>query len=265
VRRSLIGGSIGAVAIVAGLGLAVSSAPAGAATAPPPSGAPASGTNQTAGAGGGTGTTSGTGTSSASVPATDGRPWLEHALSRRQATLSRLTASVEQSHALSTAVRQTLESQLAAETSGIDGLATAVPSEPTATLRSTAATMVDQYRVYLVMVPKVRIAETAGRQQAAEQRATHLETVISTRIAAAQKAGHTVAQAQSAYQDLVSQVSKASSDTSAAGSVLAVQPSGYPGNAGTISAARADLRSARSTVPAIREDLRTIRSSLRGS
>lgn len=248
-KRSLIGGSIGVVAIVAGLGLAVWSVPAVAATV----GAPAGAANV------------GTGTASSGIAATVGRSWLEHALSRRVAALSGLSASVEKSATLSTAVRRTLESQLAAETSGIDALAAAAPGEPTATLESTATTMVDRYRVFLVMVPKVRISERAARQLAAEQRATRLETVVATRIAAAQKAGRTVAQAESAYQDLVRQVSTASSDTSAAGSVVSVQPSGYPGDAGTIQGCRADLRSARSTLPAIRTDLRAIRSSLRGT
>ena len=203
-------------------------------------------------------------TGSAGVPATVGRSWLEQALSRRQAELARLTASVERSHLLSTSVRQTLESQLAAETSGIDALAAAVPGQPTATLEATASTMVHQYRVYLVMVPKVRIAERAGRQETAERHASRLESVISTRIAAAEKAGRTVAQAETAYQNLVSEITQATSDTAGADSVLAVQPSGYPADEGTIGSARDDLGSARSVLPEVRSDLRSIRSSLGG-
>jgi hypothetical protein len=206
-----------------------------------------------------------TATGSAGVPKTVGRSWLEQALSRRQATLAHLTASVEGSHTLSTSVRKTLESQLAAETSGIEGLASAAPGEPTATLPKTASTMVHQYRVYLVMVPKVRIAEKAARQQQAEQHASQLETRISARIAAAQKAGRTVAQAQSAYQNLVTEVSQATSDSAGAFAVLSVQPSGYPADEGSISSARGDVRSARSVLPAVRQDLRSIRSSLRPS
>lgn len=241
--RTLIGASIGAVAIAASLGMAVGPTVAAGAAQP----AATAGT-ATTGPGG--------------VPATVTRPWLEQALARRQTTLSRLTSAVEKSPDLSTAVRRTLESQLAAETSGIDALAASAPHEPTATLAATAATMVHQYRVYLVMVPKGRIAVAAGRQQRAEQRGTRLESVVSARIAAAQQAGRTVAQAQAADQDLVRQIAQATADTSHTAAVLAVQPSGYPADAGTIDAARADLEAARAVLPAVRTDLRTIRSAL---
>lgn len=249
-RRNRIGAgtaatTIGAVVVAASLGLAGWSAAAGAA-------APTGSTHAAAGGPSG-------------VPATVTRSWLEQALARRQATLSRLTTMAKTSPALSSAVRATLVSQLAAETSGIDALAAAVPQEPTGTLATTAATMVDQFRVYRVMAPKVRIAVRAGRQARAEQRASHLETALSARIAGAGQSGRTVARAQAAEADFARRVAQATADTSAAGSVLALQPSAYPAEASTIAGARSDLRSARSVLPAVRADLRTIRTSLRAS
>ena len=249
-RRNRIGAgiaapTIGVVVVAASLGLAGWSVAAGAAT-------PTGSTHAAAGGPSG-------------VPATVTRPWLGQALARRQATLSRLTTMAKTSPALSSAVRATLVAQLAAETSGIDALAAAAPQEPTATLATTAAAIVDQYRVYRVMAPKVRIAVRAGRQTRAEQRVSRLETALSARIASARQSGRTVARAQAAEADLVRQVAQATADTSAAGSVLSLQPSAYPASAATIVGARADLRSARSVLPAVRTDLRTIRTSLRAS
>lgn len=274
--RSTIGASVGAAAVAAALGLTVwSTVPAGAATgtaratgatpataAPTKAASPIKAAAPTKGAARGA---SGGATGPAGIPATVTRTWLEHALARRQATLSRLTTLVGKTPALSATARRTLQSQLAAETSGINGLAAAAPGEGTATLGTTAGTMVNQYRVYAVMVPKVHIAVSAGRQQRAEQRAATREQAISARISRAQHAGHTVTQAQSAYQNLVKEVSAATSSTAGASSVLTVEPSGYPADAGAIRSARAALTSARSVLPSVRTDLRTIRTTLRGA
>lgn len=258
---AMIAAGFAAVAVGASLGLgALAAAPAGASppaasttpatSAPAETGAPAAGAAATA---------------PGALPSAVSRQWLDNALSRRQAALARLSTAVAKSAVLPTAVRTTLHAQLATETSGIDALASAAASEPAATLAGTAATMVERYRVYLVMVPKVRISVAAGRQQRAERRGDRIESVVAARIATAQGSGRTVAKAVAANQDLVQQIATAVSGTNGAGSVLAVQPSGYPADAGTIAAARRSLASARSVVAAVRADLRDIRSSLEGS
>lgn len=205
-------------------------------------------------------------TGSVNAPSTPaGRQHLEYELSRRQDVLSRLTSSVGDDRALATSVRQTLDGQLAAEISGIDALVSTVPNEPAGTLAKSASTMVHQYRVYLVMVPKVRIAERAARQMRSEQRASSLEAKVSARIDSAQSQGRTVQQAQAAFRSLVTAVSQATSDTASVdvAAVLGVEPANYPGDGGAITTARADLRMAASVLPAVRVDLGTIRSSLR--
>lgn len=193
------------------------------------------------------------------------RQHLEQALARREATLAKLTASVSSSRTLSSSVRSTLESQLSSETSGIDALAAAVPSEPATQLAQTASTMVHQYRVYLVMAPKVHIAERAAAQAAIETRASKKEPRVTQLITSAAGKGRTVQAARQAYQSLVTLVAQATADTQAATvpAVLAVAPSAFPGDAAPLSTARSELRSARSVLPSARADLRTIRSTLR--
>src|SRR5579875_3605367 len=132
-----------------------------------------------------TGGTSAAPTTSGAGPASVTRTWLEHALSRRLVTLHSLTRSVDSSRVLSASARSTLGSELQTETSGIQSLAASVTEEPATQLRATAVTMVDTYRVYLVMAPKVLIAERASKQAALESRVRSAEPVISARISAA--------------------------------------------------------------------------------
>jgi hypothetical protein len=221
--------------------------------------------------GGGTGSSGASGGRPGGAPPAAGigtktvtRTWLEHALSRRVTTLDGLTRSVESSGALTSSVRATLESQLETETSGIQALAASVTTEAATQLRATAVTMVDEYRVYLVMVPKVRIAERAARQGALETRAESAEPTIAQRIATARTEGRTVSAALTADQDLVSTATAAAAATGSINvtALVGLTPSGYPGNAEVIAGDRAGLVSARTDLVALRSDVRTIRTTL---
>lgn len=213
------------------------------------------------------GASSGAHSASGGPRSTRRRARLAKALARRETLLSKMTSSVLKSKVLSASERQALESELAAETAGIRGLAAAVPGEPSTQLSTSASTMVGQYRVHSVMARKVHLTEHAARQAAAELKATNAEPKIDARIQAAQAKGETVQAAVHAYQDLVSMLSQATADTQAAGiqAVVSASPSGYPGDAGAFTAARSQLRSARSRVSEARSDLATIRSTLKAS
>lgn len=210
------------------------------------------------------GGTSAAPTTSGAGPASVTRTWLEHALARRLGALRSLKRSVESSRVLSPSARATLESELQTETSGIQSLAASVTAEPATQLRATAVTMVDSYRVYLVMAPKVLIAERTSRQAAIETRVRSAEPVISARISAAGAAGRTVSAAVTADATLTSAASSATASTGSidVNALLALTPSGYPADASVIRADRAALGSARSALVTVRHEVRSIRASL---
>lgn len=198
---------------------------------------------------------------------TSGETWqqvhakLSEALHDRVTTLSALTASIAADPHLSSQDRSALDQLLAAETSGINQLSATVqaatPQTTTvAQLRADAKTMVDDYRVYLVMSPQVHLTEAADTETAVETTFENNESKIQARIANAGNPPDAVA----AYNDLVTQVANATKATGAANipAVLAVTPQGYPGDGAPLSAARSSLGTAHTDLVAARGDLRTI-------
>ena len=190
---------------------------------------------------------------------------LTTALNDRVATLASLTASVADNAYLSTGDRQGLTSRLGPETAGINQLAAevaaATPTNTTiAQLRSDAQTMVDQYRVYLVMSRQVHLTEAADTQTALETRLSGLEPQIQAAIAAA---GNPPA-ALAAYHDLLTQVGDAATATGRADvpAVLAVTAPGYPNDATALVTAGADLHNGLNDLQSARTDIRIIRNAI---
>ncbi len=218
------------------------------------------------GSSGSTGSTGSTGSAPAAQTWQQVHDKLAGALTDRQHKLATLTASVGSDAALSTATRQALQGLLAAETQGINQLATQVaattPQNTTiAQLRQDDDAMVHQYRVYLVMAPKVHLSESAAAQSAAESRLSATEARLQAAIA---KAGNPAAAVQ-AYQDLQGRLGSATAATGKAdiSAVLQVTPSGYPADGAPLQAAKDDLRSAQGDLKAARGDVQAIRSAVR--
>jgi hypothetical protein len=187
------------------------------------------------------------------------------ALSDRQTTLAQLTASTGSNQDLTATDRQVLQSLLGPETQGINQLAATVaaatPQNTTiAQLRQDAVTMVDQYRVYLVMAPKVHLSEAADTQTDVEVRLSGLEPRLQDAIA---RAGHP-SDAVQAYGDLLTQVSNATSTTGKADvpAVLQVSPPGYPADGAPLASARTSLQAAQNDLKSARSDIRIIRNAI---
>jgi len=187
------------------------------------------------------------------------------ALSDRQATLAALTASVASNKNLTATDRQALQNLLGPETQGINQLAATVaaatPQNTTiAQLRQYAKTMVDQYRVYLVMAPQVHLTEAADTQTDVEVKLAGLEPKIQAAIAKAGNPGDAV----QAYNDLLTEVARAASATGQANvqAVLKVTPPGYPADGGPLVTTRTSLHSAQDDLKAARSDIQIIRNAL---
>jgi hypothetical protein len=187
------------------------------------------------------------------------------ALSDRQTTLTQLTASAGSNGYLTATDRQALQSLLAAETQGINQLAATVaaatPQNTTvAQLRQDAVTMVHQYRVYLVMAPKVHLSEAADNQTDVELRLSLLEP----RFQAAMTRAGNPSDAVQAYRDLLTQLGNATSATGKADipAVLQVSPPGYPSDGGPLATARASLQAAGNDLKSARSDIQIIRNAI---
>jgi hypothetical protein len=188
---------------------------------------------------------------------------LEAELTARQDRLSILTAAVTSAKHLTSAHRSTLESDLAAETAGINWLAAKVPHDTTvAELAVDHEAMID-YRVFVVMSPQVKLTIIADSASAVEQRIENAEPRIEATIEYWHDHGKDTDGAQVAYRDLVRQVSNAENDTAGvASAVLATSPAQWPANRTIFTNGASSLRQARVALRTARSDLKTIATDL---
>jgi hypothetical protein len=188
------------------------------------------------------------------------KTYVEKQLALRQQRLSSLTSEVSKASDLTSSDKATLTTDLANETTGIDALAAKVPADTTwAELLADAKSMVQQYRVFVVMSPQVHETIAADTATAICAKLQAAEPQIEALINYEQSQGKNVTAAQTAYEGLVAQVSAAQSDVSGiSAAVLGTSPSGYPGNASIFSNARSSLVQARTALKSARSDLHTI-------
>jgi hypothetical protein len=189
---------------------------------------------------------------------------LEDQLTDRQQRLGNLTKEVSAAKHLTTSDRATLVSDLGTDTTGIDALAAKVPNDTTiAELATDYKAMVDDYRVYLVMTPKVQLTITADATSSLEHAMQAAEPKIEALIRYEHSKGRHVRGAQIAYEGMVHQVSNAEHDTTGvAARVLATEPSGWPGNRTVFTNASSSLEQAGKAIHTAQSDVRTIYKDL---
>ena len=166
-------------------------------------------------------------------------------------TLGGLKTAVDAASHLSAGHRSTLAALIAADTAGLTALRAKVDAETTVqAVRTDERSMVDDYRIYLLVVPKVRFAIASDAELADVQKLADARDKLAAAIAAAQAAGKDVSAEQAELADLTNQIGAPQS--ALAGKVdalLAVAPSP---DAAAMTAAVAPVRNA---VRTAREDL----------
>ncbi len=167
---------------------------------------------------------------------------------------------------LTDADRAALQSQLAADTSGLTTLRAQVDGETdVTTLRADLKTIVTDFRVYVLMVPKTAEVITADTELAAVTRLGTVESRLQARIAADSAAGKDIAQAQSDLDELQAKVLGVSPLVQGIpASVLPLTPAQY--NAGTarpiLASSRTSLRTGRGLLAGARADAAACRAAL---
>jgi len=186
---------------------------------------------------------------------------------RRLATIADLERVIDQARDLTGAHRGTLHQLLAGDRSGLQALRAKIDADgDAATLRSDCHKIVTDYRIYVLVAPKVRLVIAADRVAAIAARFDQLAPKVQSRIDAAKARGQDVTALQSALDDAKAKVADARSKTAGlADQVLALDPGGYPGNRSTLQSARQAMFAARQELLAARNDLRRIVSQLEAS
>jgi hypothetical protein len=219
-RLALTGGCLVAVAV------AGSAVPAGASPSPAPSASPRS--------------------------LQSAKTLVDARINGRLHTLAALKTAINAATALSSAHRATLNGIVTADVSRLSALRTKVDAETTLpAVRADERSMVVDFRVYMLVVPKVRLTIASDVENAAIGRLGSVHDKLAAAIAAAKAHGTDVSAEETELADLAARLSAASSVLSGrADALLAVAPSP---DAAAMTAAVGPVRAA---VRTTREDLR---------
>jgi hypothetical protein len=180
----------------------------------------------------------------------------------RLATLHALSLAVQDSKYLNSDEQSTLSKQIGSDTSGLTALKAKVAGETTIqAVRADETAMVDDFRVYLLMVPQARLTEALAAESDAAATLQKAYVALSD-LLAKQSDGGTSAQ-KSELAGLQSNITAAQSAIgNEVATELAIQPSP---NASAITSALAPARSAVKTAHSDLLEARTDAKTLRGS
>ena len=131
-------------------------------------------------------------------------------ISRRQATITQLTKVINGSKTLTTTDANALKAGVSAASSELATLKSNLDSESAiAVLKATIVQIVNKVRVYVLLVPQVRLTVAADDVLSLQPHLTALSAQLADRIAAAGAAGKDTTAAQSALDAMNTALSKA--------------------------------------------------------
>jgi hypothetical protein len=178
------------------------------------------------------------------------------AIQRRLNELDRLSALTHSATHLKGADRAALLSKLSSDRSGLQSLDKKIQSDTDATtLHNDLQSIVNAYRIYVLVAPQVHLTVAADRIGAFIE---YGDSVVGRLLSAIDKAkakGKDVKAAQAAVNDLKTELSDAATEVAGIPSkVIALTPSGYPGNRTTLLSARSSILTARAHLVKARAD-----------
>jgi hypothetical protein len=189
----------------------------------------------------------------------------------RLAALKRYDTAIGEAEHLTDGHEQTLDDLIAGDISALSALRTKVAGETTReAVRADATSMVRDYRIFLLVRPKVRLTIAGDREAAAIARLQAAHGKLADLVADAKAGGKDTAAAEQDLADMRVAIDKARNGLAGQlDTLLAIQP-GPDGDAirGEVSGvrqalgtARGDLRNALSEAKKVRDFLRSARPS----
>jgi hypothetical protein len=131
-------------------------------------------------------------------------------IARRMTTLDALSARITSSKRLTTADAAELQSEIAADKTGLTALKGTIDTETDiAALKADVAKIATDYRVYVLLARKVNLVSAADGVLAAQAKFATLNTKLADRIAAAKAAGKDTTAAQASLDAMNAAVTKA--------------------------------------------------------
>lgn len=186
-------------------------------------------------------------------------------LGRRVDTLAKLLITINSATRLSSSSKQALSEQVSNENVALVALRVKLAAETTvADAANDVKTLVTEYRVYALIVPKVQLIRAADDEQVAEAKLLALQAKLTTRINNARTAGKDVAALQAKLDDMTANLAQAQSISSEVEtSVLPLQPTDYNNDHTILSGQRDKLKTAKTAAQAAFTDAKAIVAGLK--
>jgi hypothetical protein len=186
-------------------------------------------------------------------------------ISRRLSTLNKLSDKVNNTAKLTADDKASLSSEITAEIDSLNNLKTKLDADTTLSdAKTDAQAIINDYRVYALIVPKVNLVKTADDQQVAEGKLSALAAKLQTRISAVKAAGKKVTSLESELTNLNNKVSTAQAISgNIESSVINLQPSDYNSNHSVLSGDRNQLKTAQTDIQAALTTTKTIITNLK--
>jgi hypothetical protein len=172
----------------------------------------------------------------------------------RLAALTRFTAALGGAERVTAAHRSTLQDLLSADVDGLTALRAKVAGETTTeALRADAASMINDYRIFVLVHPKVKLTIVADNEAAAAGKLQDAHDTLAAVVAKAKAAGKPTGPAETALASMQASIDKATAALDGqVAALLALQPG-------------PDGKALRAQVLAIRQALGGVHKNLRAA
>ncbi|HSX28169.1 MAG TPA: hypothetical protein VLF60_01835 [Candidatus Saccharimonadales bacterium] len=186
-------------------------------------------------------------------------------ITRRLTALNTLSGKITAAKKLTTTDKATLTAEVTAEVSGLTALKTKLDGETSiAAAAADAQSILTEYRVYALIMPKVALIKTADDQQAVQAKLTALAAKIQTRLTTAKNNGKDVAALQAKLTDMTAKTTAANNLSIAVeAKVITLKPTDYNNDHKILGGYRDQLKTAHSDDQAALADAKSIVASLK--
>lgn len=177
-------------------------------------------------------------------------------ITRRLAALDKLTALIQSAQKLSSSDKTSLMAEVSTTTSGLGTLKTELENDATLEgTRTNAKSIVSEYRVYALVMPKVHLVKIADDQFAAETALSSAATKLQARLTSLKDQGKDVSSLLTTLADMNAKIADAQKiSTSVQASVMKLQPSDYNSDHTILQGYNTQLKAAHAELVTARKD-----------
>ncbi len=138
------------------------------------------------------------------------------AISNRIQDLQTLQSRINAMTRLSSATKAAITTNITSEISRLTALRTKISSETGAELKADVKTITGSYRIYMMVIPQIRILAAADRAQTVAASLSELVVKLEARIVAAEAAGTIMTNERAALADMKLKIADAKAQATAA-------------------------------------------------